>query len=272
VLFPNSWVGGAPFQLSPSANLIVYLIIWAICVLGLFFIWQRSRSAGFPRWTTQDILILAIMAVLLEVYDNLIGDQFITPIIQLIPFGHALALNDLPYMFLLMTGIALIRKPGAATAMVFLNFILMQLLYSGSGINILLWPYGIFQGLFVDLYFILRGKNVFAQGGIPAIIDGLIMGALRAVPAVTMQSAILGPYFEGETRTLTYILFYSLFNLIGNGVEAGISAPFAIRIARSVTGGGTAAPTINREATEQPVQESGEIEVPAEQPIQEQGA
>ena len=60
------------------------------------------------RWTTQDILILAIMGVLLEVYDNLIGDQFITPIIKLLPAGdvlHDLALNDIPYMFLLMVGI-----------------------------------------------------------------------------------------------------------------------------------------------------------------------
>jgi hypothetical protein len=234
MLFPQQWIAGAPFQLSPTANLIVYIIIWAICIAGIFFIWQRGRAAGFGCWTTQDILILAIMGVLLEVYDNLIGDQFITPIIQLIPFGHALALNDLPYMFLLMTGIALIRKPGVATAMVFLNFILMQLLYSGSGINILMWPYGIFQGLFVDIYFILRGGRVFAKADWWAIIDGLVMGALRAVPAVTMQSAILGPYLEGETRTLTYILLYSLFNLVGNGVEAGISAPLAIRIARSV--------------------------------------
>jgi len=105
MLFPKEWVAGAPFQLSPNANLIVYIIWWAICILGLFFIWQRGRALGFSRWTTQDILVLAIMGVLLEVYDNLIGDQFITPIINLIPFGHALALNDLPYMFLLMTGI-----------------------------------------------------------------------------------------------------------------------------------------------------------------------
>jgi len=237
MLFPQSWTAGAPFQLPPTGNLIVYIIWWAICIAGIFFIWQRGRAAGLARWTTQDILILAIMGVLLEVYDNLIGDQFITPIIQLIPFGHALALNDLPYMFLLMTGIALIRKPGAATAMVFLNYILMQLLYSGTGINVLLWPYGIFQGLFVDIYFILRGGRVFADGDGPAIIDGLVMGALRAVPAVTMQAAFLGPYIEGETRTLAYILLYSLFNLIGNGVEAGITAPLAIRIARSVNPG-----------------------------------
>ena len=234
MLFPKSWVGGGPFQLSPTGNIISYIIIWAICIAGLVFIWRRGKAAGFTRWTTQDILILAIMGVLLEVYDNLIGDQFITPIINLIPFGHAFALNDLPYMFLLITGIALIRKPGAATAMVFLNFLLMQLLYGGSGINILMWPYGILQGLFVDLYFVSRGRNVFNQGTGMAIVDGFIMGALRAFPAVTIQSAILGPFLEGSTRTLAYIFFYTLFNLIGNGVEAAISSPLAIRIARSV--------------------------------------
>jgi ABC-type cobalt transport system, permease component len=243
MLFPKEWVAGGPFQLSPTANLILYVLIWAICIAGLFFIWQRGKSLGFGRWTTQDILILAIMGVLLEVYDNLIGDQFITPFINLIPFGHALALNDLPYMFLLITGFALIRKPGAATAMVFLNFILMQLLYSGSGINVLMWPYGILQGLFVDLYFVLRGGRVFAEGDGPAIRDGLIMGALRAVPAVTIQSAILGPFLQGGTRTLAYILLYSLFNLIGNGVEAAISAPFALRIARSVNPSSGAEPS-----------------------------
>src|SRR5260370_4836864 len=174
MLFPKEWVAGAPFQLSPNANLIVSIIWWAICILGLFFIWQRGRAFGFSRWTTQDILVLAIMGLLLEGYDNLIGDQFITAIINLIPFGHALALNDLPYMFLLITGVVLIRKPGAATAMVFLNYILMQLLYGGTGINVLLWPYGIFQGLFVDLYFVLRGGQIFTGGGWSVVLDGLV--------------------------------------------------------------------------------------------------
>jgi hypothetical protein len=68
------------------------------------------------------------------------------------------------------------------------------------------------------------------------------MGALRAVPAVTVQSAILRPFIEGSTHTLAYILFYSLFNLVGNGVEAGVLAPLAVRVARSVNPGAGAEP------------------------------
>lgn len=234
-MFPKSWTGTTTVQLPFAANIIVYIVIWAVALAGLYYIWRQGKANGFnARWTTQDILIVAIMGVLLEVYDNLLGDQFITPLINVIPFGHAFALNDLPYMFLLMVGIALIRKPGAATAMVFLNFLLMQLFYGGSESTILYWPYGIFQGLFVDLYFVLRGNRVFATNSPRVIWDGFAMGALRAFPATAVQAAFLGPLLTGETRTLGYIFFYSLFNVIGNGVEAAISSPLAIRIARSV--------------------------------------
>ena len=118
--------------------------------------------------------------------------------------------------------------------MVFVNFLLMQLLYGGDKSSVLFWPYGIYQGIMVDLYILLRGNRVFAKANATAFWDGLAMGALRAVPAVTIQSAILSPLLTGETRTIGYVFFYSLFNLIGNGLAAAISAPLAIRVAHSV--------------------------------------
>jgi hypothetical protein len=223
-MLSNLWQTTVQFPF--AVNLTVYIILTAIALAGLYFIWQRGKAAGFVmRWTTQDILILAIMGVLLEVYDNLIGDQFVTPIITLLPAGdvlHDLALNDIPYMFLLMVGIALIRKPGVATAMVFLNFLLMQLLYPGSKSSVLWWPYGLYQGLLVDVYIVLRGPQIFAKPDRRSILDGFIMGAVRAVPAVTISSAIMGPLLTGETETF------------GNGAAAAIWAPVAIFIARSV--------------------------------------
>jgi hypothetical protein len=243
-MFPKSWTNTATVLFPQPVNVVLYIVLWVICLALVYFILRRGRALGFARWTTQDILVVAILAVLLEVYDNLIGDQFITPLINLVPLGHAFALNDLPYMFLLMTGIALVRKPGAATAMVFLNYLLMQLFYNSSGVNILMWQYGLMQGLFVDLYFVLRGTRVFTSASAVGILilDGFFMGALRAIPADTVQSFFLGPFIQGQTRTLGYIFFYSLFNMIGNGIEAAISAPLAVRIARSVN------PSANRTA------------------------
>jgi hypothetical protein len=225
-------------QFPTTVNLILYIILWIVALGGLAFVFVRGRTAGFNmRWTTQDILVLAVMGVLLEVYDNLIGDQFITPVLKLLPASdiiHDLALNDIPYMFLLMVGIAIIRKPGVATALVFLNFLLMQLLYGSDKSSVLWWQYGIFQGLFVDMYFVSRGKHIFEKADGRAIVDGLIMGALRAVPAVTISSALLGPFLVGDTTTFGDIFLNSSLNLVGNGLAAGLLSPLAIRVAQSI--------------------------------------
>jgi hypothetical protein len=225
-------------QFPPTVNLVLYIALWVIALAGLGFIFVRGRAAGFNmRWTTQDILVLAVMGVLLEVYDNLIGDQFITSVLKLLPASdiiHDLAFNDIPYMFLLMVGIALIRKPGVATALVFLNFLLMQLLYGSDKSNVLWWQYGIFQGLFVDIYIVLRGKGIFSKANGRAIVDGLIMGAVRAFPAVTISAALIGPFLNGDTTTFGDIFLNSTLNLIGNGLAAGLLAPLAIRVAQSV--------------------------------------
>jgi len=235
-------IGNTPFQLPFALNVAVYVALVAVCVGIVALLVARTRaragtggrSGSTGRWTTQDILVVAIMAVLLEVYDNLIGDQFVTPVIEAIPFAHQLAANDLPYMFLLMTGVAIIRKPGAATAMVFLNFLLMQLLYGGSESSPLYWPYGLLQGVFIDLYILARRGRVFSRSGAPAVMDGLVMGALRAFPATAAQSAVITPLLSGVTKTGSAILLYVVLNTIGNGLGAGITAPLAIRVARTV--------------------------------------
>jgi hypothetical protein len=204
-LFPSSWTGNTPFKLPFAANLIVYLVITVVCLTILAMVLRYNRRQGkaksWWRWTTQDIIVIAILGVLLEVYDNLIGDQFITPLIQGIPLARAFAVNDLPYMFLLMTGVAIVRKPGSATALVFLDFLLMQLLYGGSESSPLYWPYGLLQGVFIDLYLLSRAGRAFSRPGWSAVGDGLVMGALRAVPAVALQTAIIQPLLSGATQT-----------------------------------------------------------------------
>lgn len=239
IMLPLSMNGNTPFQLSFASNVAVYVLIVVVCAGALFLIFRHSRRGRrrgdtSQRWTTQDILVVAILAVLLEVYDNLIGDQFIRPIVEAIPFAHEFAVNDLPYMFLLITGIAIVRKPGAATAMVFLNFLLMQLLYGGSESSPLFWPYGLLQGIFIDLYLLTRRGRAFSRGGSRVVADGLAVGALRAFPATAAQAAIITPLLAGTTQTGTAILLYTTFNVIGNAVEGGIVAPLALRVARTL--------------------------------------
>src|SRR6266571_3803896 len=73
-------------RLSPTWNAIWFWGTWAFCIASIgIVLWAALRSKRWERWTTQDILIVAALGVLLEVYDNIVGDQFIKPLVDVIP-------------------------------------------------------------------------------------------------------------------------------------------------------------------------------------------
>ena len=224
-------------RLSPGTNLFFYVAIWVICIGGIgVVLWAALRSKRWQRWTTQDILIVAALGVLLEVYDNIIGDQFITP---LLGGGnsvlHFLQIHDLPYMFLLMVGVALVRKPGCVTAMVFINFLLAALLF-GSGHGVLDWTDGLTQGIFCDLYIVARGGRVYGPSAtkLSMVLDGLMIGMLRGSPNAFLTDWSLDPYLNAQFYTWLQMWNDTWSNGLFNGIEAAISAVLAQRVAVSV--------------------------------------
>jgi hypothetical protein len=233
---PTALLGNSTIKLSFAWNAFFFWGTWAVCIIGLGIVtWAALRSKRWDRWTTQDILIVAALGVVLEVYDNIIGDQFIKPIIDVIPGTDLLQVHDLPYMFLLMVGVALVRKPGCVTAMVFINFLLAQLLF-GSGHGALDWTDGLTQAIFCDLYIVARRGKVYAPGAsiMSMVIDGLVIGALRGGPNAFLTDWTFDPYLNS-----TYYTWYQMWvdtwsNAVGNGVEAAISAVLALRVAKAV--------------------------------------
>jgi hypothetical protein len=223
-------------RLSPGTNLFFYVLIWAACLAGIgIVLWAALRSKRWQRWTTQDILIVAALGVLLEVYDNIIGDQFIKPVLSPIPGSDLLQLHDLPYMFLLIVGVALVRKPGCVTAMVFVNFLLAQLLF-GSGHGVLDWTDGLTQGIFCDVYIVARRGRAFGAGAsrLSMVLDGLVIGALRGGPNSFLTDWTFDPYLNATFYTWYQMWVDTWSNALGNGVEAAISAVLAQRVAVSV--------------------------------------
>jgi hypothetical protein len=232
----TAMVLNSTIRLSAGWNAIYYWGVWVVCIAGIgIVLWAALRSRRWERWTTQDLLIVAALGVLLEVYDNIIGDQFLKPILDVIPGADLLQLHDLPYMFLLMVGVALVRKPGCVTAMVFVNFLLAQLLF-GSGHGALDWTDGLTQGIFCDLYIVARRGRVYASGARwPAmVVDGLMIGILRGAPNAFLTDWTFDPYLNSIYYTWYQMWVDTWSNALGNGVEAAISAPFAYRIAVSV--------------------------------------
>jgi ABC-type cobalt transport system, permease component len=223
-------------KLSFAWNAFWFWGVWAVCIIGIgIVLWAALKSPNWARWTTQDILIVAALGVLLEVYDNIIGDQFIGPLISPIPGADLLQLQDIVYMFLLMVGVALVRKPGCVTAMVFINFLLMQLLF-GSGHGALDWTDGLTQGIFCDLYIVARRGRVYAPGSrvTSMFIDGLMIGILRGGPNAFLTDWTFDPYLNSIYYTWYQMWTDTWSNSVGNGVEAAISASLALRVARSV--------------------------------------
>ena len=229
-------LANSTIKLSFAWNAFYFWGTWAVCIIGVgVVLWAALRSKRWSRWTTQDILIVAALGVVLEVYDNIIGDQFLKPLINVIPGFDLLQIHDLPYMFLLMVGVALVRKPGVVTAMVFINFLLSQLLF-GSGHGALDWTDGLTQAIFCDLYIVARRGRVYAPGSrfVTMFIDGLIIGILRGGPNAFLTDWTFDPYLNS-----TYYTWYAMWrdtwsNALANGVEAAISAALALRVARAV--------------------------------------
>jgi hypothetical protein len=229
-------VANSTIRLSPGWNALYYWGVWAICIIAMgIVLWAALRSKRWARWTTQDILIVAALGVLLEVYDNIIGDQLIGPLINPIPGADFSQVQDLPYLFLLLVGVALVRKPGCVTAMVFVNFLLAQLLF-GSGHGALDWTDGLTQGIFCDLYIVARRGAVFGNraSGASMVLDGFVIGLLRGGPNAFLTDWTFDPYLNATYYTWLQMWNDTWSNGLFNGIEGGVSAVLAHRVAVSV--------------------------------------
>jgi len=232
----TAMVANSTIRLSPGWNAVYYWGVWVVCMIGIAIVlWAALKSKRWARWTTQDILIVAALGVLLEVYDNIIGDQLIGPLLNPIPGADFSQLQDLPYLFLLLVGVALVRKPGCVTAMVFVNFLLAQLLF-GSGHGALDWTDGLTQGIFCDLYIVARRGRVFgpAASRLSMVVDGFMIGLLRGGPNAFLTDWTFDPYLNATYYTWLQMWNDTWSNGLFNAIEGGVSAVLAHRVAVSV--------------------------------------
>jgi hypothetical protein len=224
---------------------LLYAGTWLVMVAGAYVVFVRSaRRNRASRWTTQDIFVLAILAVLLLAWDSFLNDQLFGPLVSAIPvFGNFLnwiQLPDLPYMFIVMVAVVTIRKPGVVTALIFVKRVLGEIIFSTHGLNVVNWPDALDEGIFTDLYIMWRGDLLLSDLK-TLFIDGFVIGFLRAVPNVLIGDAVLDPFLNGQVHTWASFIGTNLAggggvlgNGLGNGVEAALTAPLAVRVARSV--------------------------------------
>lgn len=216
----------------------LFFAVYAFFIWGLWYIRQRPKKLGtWHAWTTQDFLVVGILAVLLFVWDDLISSQIVDPFTQTIPIlGQLLSFlqfPDLPYMFILMVGVAMTPKPGIVTSLVFIKRMLGAIMFSHSDLNPLNWLDIIDEGVLGDMYIIWRRGQVFTNPK-QVFWDGLVIGFFRAVPNTPIGGAVMDPVLSGVTHTVLHFWWSIVGNGVGNGLEAALTAPLAIRVARSV--------------------------------------
>ena len=200
-------LANSTIKLSFAWNAFFFWGVWAVCIIGLGdralgraavqalgpldhpgHPHRRRRSASCSRSTTTSS-----------------ATSSSSRLIDVIPGADLLQVHDLPYMFLLMVGVALVRKPGCVTAMVFINYLLAQLLF-GSGHGALDWTDGLTQGIFCDLYIVARRGKVYAPGAsvLSMVVDGLMIGLLRGGPNAFLTDWTFDPYLNS-----TYYTWYA---------------------------------------------------------------
>lgn len=207
-----------------------------------------SKIGFFEMYSTLDLVSMAMIGATMVVWVQILGRQFVFPITDRIPFAYNFAVADIPYILLLITAIALVKKPGTASLTLFVYNIVSEI--GWYGINPLWWAYPFAQGLPVDFYLLIRGRAVLtnkaiffkrsiseeefeAARTIPGLryLDGLIIGLLRGF---FMQISLYLVFFPNLFR-LEYLWEYVFWWIvipwsIGNAIGGAISVPIAERI------------------------------------------
>jgi hypothetical protein len=231
------------FDPGGTAKVLLYVGTWLVLLgcLAILFLRKRDERA---KWTTQDVFTLAILAVMLLAWDSFLNDQLFGPLISSVPvagnFLNWIQLPDLPYLFIVMVAVATIRKPGTVTALIFVKRLLGEIMFTTHGVRPQIWPDALDEGVFADLYIMMRGERLLDDAK-AILLDGFAIGFLRAVPNVIIGDAVLDPFLNGQIHTYASFIGTNiaggggiLGNGLGNGIEAAITAPLAVRVARSV--------------------------------------
>ena len=142
----------------PTDRIIAIFIITAAIFLALMYL---SWSGAFNFYSTEDLIMIAIIGAIQTVYVQIIGRQFVFPVVDRVPGGFFFAIGDLPYIFLIVAAVAITRKPGTVSLTLFVYNITSEI--GWYGLNPLWWMYPFAQGLAADIYVLVRGRGIFTS-------------------------------------------------------------------------------------------------------------
>jgi hypothetical protein len=229
------------------------ILVWVLA-LGTFAGVIILGNLGFFRfYSVMDLISMAMIGAIMVVWVQILGRQLVFPAVNRIPMTHNFAVADFPYILLLVTSVALVRKPGVASLTLFVYNIVSEI--GWYGLNILWWAYPFAQGLPVDFYLFIRGKGVLTERStffrfriteeeleeapvIPFLkyIDGFMIGLLRGF---FMQVSLYTVFYPNLFRIeffWEYVLWWHVIPwTIGNAISGALSVPIVEKIEEAIT-------------------------------------
>ena len=194
-------------------SVVGLFVLAAVAVLVAF----RQRS--FRRFKTAELATLALLMCLL--YVAAIPWQIG---LAKVPGLDALVFS-IPYTAVLLLGLRLVPKPGAATVLVFGAGIFGQLL--GRGLNPAWWPYYLWCGVSLDLYLMLVGHALVS---FRAMLGAAL---LRGILAYSYMYLILAPFLWKQFYAPWYVGLKVSLGIIGCTVGACLAWRLAPAIERA---------------------------------------
>jgi hypothetical protein len=191
IIPPLSWITYGTIGVS-----LLFLVIALV-----FF----RRSTMLQRFTTSDLITIALIAALLGVvfrwfwqtFNDLLG-----------PLGGLL--YTIPTAVLLVLAVHLVRKPGTATLLFFVQEIVAMVIW---GTNIFLWlGWYLMEGVAVDLLCMVLGGDYADRRG-----TAVMIGIIRGCVSYGAFYFLFGP----AVWHIAYAPWYSIFQ-VGLGVLGGI--------------------------------------------------
>ena len=190
-----------------------------LCALILVTLLLALRQRSFRRFKIAELATLALLICLLYVAASpwQIG-------LAKVPGVDALVFS-IPYTAVLLLGLRLVPKPGAATVLVCGAGIFGQLL--GRGLNPAWWPYYLWCGVSLDLYLMLVGHTLLS---FRAMLGAAV---LRGLLAYTYMYLILAPFLWHQFYAWWYVCLKVSLGAVGCTVGAWLAWRLAPAIERA---------------------------------------
>ncbi|MBN2047583.1 MAG: ECF transporter S component [Anaerolineaceae bacterium] len=160
------------------------------------------------KYTTRDIVILAVIAAITGVVNTLIGNLWYLANTALGPLGGALIQGMFMWAYIL--AVWLVRKPGAALIIGIIEALVEVLLGNAAGIGTIGW--GIFQGLGVEIVMGISGWKLYSM-----------WAAVAAGAAASQFGTVWTAFFYGWDPAYAKDVWLAMpINLISGAIFSGL--------------------------------------------------